>query len=164
MIRQQQILCSSGFPVPLLPLAVSGPIPSSGGQFGTAATRPHSCLSFVEMTRPLQGSDLWLIYLESSSSIVPVAFSLVLTVSLSIHLHLVWQGSLCHSERWFLESYVAWIQSERNRDGPLFCILKWRTTLRQRGERNRRNKNIRIFKCHLSPLPVSSFYGVQLCN
>lgn len=47
-----------------------------------------------------------------------------LTVGLLIHLHLVWQGSLCHSERRFLESHVAWMQRERNRDGTLFCILK----------------------------------------
>lgn len=70
---------SSGFPVPLLPLAVSGPIPSSGGHFGTAATRSHSCLLLWRWPGPrqVQGSDLWLAYLGSRSSVVPVAFSLV---------------------------------------------------------------------------------------
>lgn len=69
---------SSGFPVPLLPLAVSGPIPSSGGHFGTAATRSHSCLLLWRWPGPrqVQGSDLWLAYLGSRSSVVPVAFSL----------------------------------------------------------------------------------------
>lgn len=77
-----------------------------------------------------------------------------LTVGLLIHLHLVWQGSLYHSERRFLVSHVAWIQSERNRDGPPFRILKWKNHIEaEGGERNRRNKNSRIFKY---PPPLSS--------
>lgn len=170
MIRQQ-ILCSSGFPVPLLPLAVSGPIPSSGGHL-EQQLRGHILASHCGDDQALDrckaqtyDSLIW----EAGHQLclwLSLLFEF-LTVGLLIHLHLVWQGSLCHSERRFLDSHVAWIQSERNRDGSPFCILKWKNHIEvEGGERNRRNKNSRIFKY---PPPLSSscpplFLGVQLCN